>query len=125
MIVLGQQECPMTCCPTDISLSGRLRRRVTCQRLSLPGYRSRPAMKISDQPSGLASRGDTTRMIERMIGGAITPEKLMGRLAGGSSQVNSRAMTYNDSRRYDSRISGADRERMRADALEVLMEVLQ
>lgn len=94
------------------------------------GYATYGMHLLGDAPGGgpgdreYVIKGDTTRMLERLIGGQITPERLMSAaIYGGGGQ--SKNVTYNDSRRINSRISSADRERIRQDAIDVLMEVFQ
>jgi hypothetical protein len=68
--------------------------------------------------------GGLTELAERVLGGGLTNDKLSSlfNMIGGGSNRN---VTYNDSRRIDSRISASDRERLRDDTLNVLMEVFQ
>lgn len=67
--------------------------------------------------------GNMTELAERVLGGNITQSRLaelFNSMGGGRKN----SVTYNDNRRTDSRISSADRERLREDTMSVLAEVL-
>lgn len=64
--------------------------------------------------------GDTTKAAEMLIGGRLTQDTLMAALRGnGRSQV-----TWNDNRRFDSRLSGDDRRAIQNDTMQTLAGVL-
>lgn len=68
--------------------------------------------------------GSTTEMAERVLGGKLSQQKfatLLAAMNGGSN----RSITYNDSRRIDSRISNTERQRLANDALSALEQALQ
>ena len=68
-------------------------------------------------------RGDVTELAERVLGGRISQDKMIALLsaANGGSRNN---VTYNDSRRIDSRVSNIDRKRMMDDTFTVLDSIL-
>lgn len=81
-----------------------------------------PGLATGGYASGLVRTGENgrefiltsgaTRMAESMLGGSLTQERLLSGLSGGSS----RSITLNDHRRFDSRLSVADRNMIREDA---------
>jgi hypothetical protein len=94
------------------------------------GYATYGMHLLGDAPGGgpgareYVIPGDSTRMLERLIGGQITPERLMSAVIYGGGGT-SKSTVYNDNRRINSLVSAADRERMRQDAVGALMEVFQ
>lgn len=64
--------------------------------------------------------GDTTRAAEKLIGGRLTQDGLLSALRSGARSV----ITWNDQRRFDSRLSGADRRVIQRDTLDTLAGVL-
>ena len=90
----------------------------------LAAYQAKAQKTFAGITGAAGTTSTTTRMLEQLIGGQITPERLMSAAIYGGGGA-SKSMMYNDNRRIDSRISAADRERMRQDALSVFMEALQ
>lgn len=94
------------------------------------GYATYGNYLLGDRPGGgpgdreYVIPGDTTRMLERLIGGQITPERLMSAAIYGGGG-GTRSTVYNDNRRIASQVSSTDRERMRQDMMSALAEVLQ
>jgi len=68
--------------------------------------------------------GDVTELAERVMGGRISRSKMIAMLSAvnGGSRNN---VTYNDSRRIESRVSDADRQRMIDDTLDALSIALE
>ncbi len=66
--------------------------------------------------------GNTTELVERILGGQITQDRLLSKLSlsGGGG----RSITYNDSRRIGGPVTGADRNRLRGDIEAVLTNVI-
>jgi len=93
------------------------------------GDTSAPAYASGGYASGLVNTGErgrefimthnATRMAETMLGGSLTQGRLLAGLAGASSSV-----TLNDHRRFDSSLSVADRNLIRADTVKVFREML-
>lgn len=78
------------------------------------GYAGYGTYLLGDSPGGgrgpreYVMDGHTTAMAERMIGGALTRDRLAAALAFGAGG-NRQSVTYNDNKRLDSRIPNADR----------------
>ena len=84
------------------------------------GYAVRGTYKLAENGAPeFVMAGGTTKMAERLIGGSLTQERLLAGLAGNKKEI-----TLNDHRRFDSRLSVADRNQIRADTVKVLREML-
>jgi hypothetical protein len=94
------------------------------------GYATYGTYLLGDAPGGGRGRpeyvmgGDSTQAMQRALGGNITEDKIiqLAALMGGG---RGNQITYQDSRRIDSRVSAADRNRMADDTLESLREVVK
>jgi hypothetical protein len=82
------------------------------------GYAERGIYRIAwNGAREFVMSGQTTRAAERVIGGQLTQQSLMRAIASGRGNV-----TWNDHRRFDSRLSLADRDAILEDTKQILMQ---
>lgn len=65
--------------------------------------------------------GDTTRAAEALIGARLTQENMLAAMRQGGG----RSVVWNDQRRFDSRLSQADRRAIQSDTMQTLAGVFQ
>jgi hypothetical protein len=86
------------------------------------GYASFGLYKLGDNPTGgrgpeeFVMSGDTTRTAESIIGGRLNQQAILKAMLRG----NRTSVTLNDHRRFDSRLSVADRRAIANDTMQLL-----
>lgn len=92
------------------------------------GYATFGNYRLGDSGSGgkgpdeFVMSGATTQAAERLIGGRLNQANLLMALAGSKGSGSS--ITWNDNRRFDSRLSLADRRAIMEDTKQVIREML-
>jgi hypothetical protein len=83
------------------------------------GYPRGKIVSVNERGQEFIMSASTTRLAEQMLGGRLNQERLIRALSnpGGAS------VTWNDHRRFDSKLSAEDRRAIRRDGEQMLAEV--
>lgn len=84
------------------------------------GYAGAGLYRLGEEGEEYVLTQATTRSMERMIGGRLTQQRVLAlAMMGGGNQ----SVTYNDHRRFDSKLSASDRRVIQQDTRQIFEEV--